>query len=94
MGLLYEDMSPQARAGKVVYVLLTSRDRRITVARVMEIAGYRSSEGVRQLMQKISSGGVPVYQPEPSVWALLDDDMDGDVLDGRRTDRGAVDDLK
>ncbi len=89
MSLIYEDMSPQGRSAKVVFVMLTSRDKRITVERVMEIAGYRSREGVRQLMEKISAGGVPIYQPEPSVWAILGDS----ILDGRRTDHGAINDL-
>lgn len=90
MNFIYEDMSPQGRSAKVVYVLMTSRDKRITVERVMEIAGYRSREGVRQLMEKISAGGVPIYQPEPSVWAVLDDG----ILSDYRTDIGAINDLK
>ena len=90
MNLIYEDMSPQGRSAKVVFVMLVSREKRITVERVMEIAGYRSREGVRQLMEKISAGGVPIYQPEPGVWAILDDD----VLNGRRTDHGAINDLR
>ena len=84
MSLIYEYMSPQGRSAKVVFVMLTSRDKRITVERVMEIAGYRSREGVRQLMEKISAGGVPIYQPEPSVWASVEDRSQ----DGRRTDHG------
>ena len=40
-------------------------------------------------MEKISAGGVPIYQPEPSVWAILDDS----ILGGRRTDHGAINDL-
>lgn len=91
--ILHEDMSPQGRSAKVVYVMLKSRDKRITVERVMEIAGYRSREGVRQLMEKISAGGVPIYQPEPSVWALLED-SDFEGFDGRRTDIGAIEDLQ
>lgn len=64
----------QARAAHVTYLLVIEQ-RSITTAEIMERTGLTTPEAVWHMMNNLSRGRVPVYNPAPGTWALLRDDI-------------------
>lgn len=75
--LLRPPSSPQGRAGRAVYLLLTNGPMRadeLTVA-----LGYSSRFGAYALLDNLSQGGVPLcYDEETGLWGILDYQGDGE----------------
>ncbi len=58
----------QAKAARATFLLMTRGPMR--TAELMEELGYQSTEGVRFLMNNISLGHVPIWNPDRGVWAV------------------------
>lgn len=63
-------LSPQSRAARVAYVIYFRG--RLTNEQIKDLTGIGSRSGIHRLMNNLSLGRVPVYQPEDGVWALLE----------------------
>ncbi|MBP8055186.1 MAG: hypothetical protein KA314_05060 [Chloroflexi bacterium] len=60
----------QARAAHITYRLVVER-RAFTTEEIMEETGIRSVQGVHALMNNLSCGRVPVYNPAPGKWSIV-----------------------
>lgn len=58
----------QAKAARATFLLMTRGQMR--TAELMEELGYQSTEGVRLLMNNVSLGHVPIWNPDRGVWAI------------------------
>lgn len=73
------DLPPQARAARITYLMVLRG--RLTAEEIREMTGIQSRRGALRLMDNISLGRVPVYQPEPGVWEILPSDRLLELLD-------------
>lgn len=67
--LPWSDLTPQSRAARATYLLMLHRE--MHTAALVEALGYEDRHGVFHLMNNLSLGGVPVYQPQVGYWAIL-----------------------
>lgn len=65
-----EELTPHAKAGKVAYALALGRE--LTNEQIKDLSGIRTLPGVYYLMDNLSVA-IPIYQPRPGVWRLLDE---------------------
>ena len=65
------DLTAHGKAAVITYLLV--RTREITNAQIREKAGIKTLPGVYYLMDNLSQAGIPIWQPRPGVWSLLDD---------------------
>jgi len=63
-----EKLTAQSRAAKATYLLMIRQSMR--TAELKEALGFSSYAGIYPLMDNLSAGGVPVYQPVIGHWAL------------------------
>lgn len=68
-GVRYPGLSPQARAARATYLLMLHGS--VSTARLVDELGYGDGHGVWHLMNNLSQGGVPVFQPQPGTWCIL-----------------------
>lgn len=62
------ELTPQAKAALATYLLMMYEE--MTTAEICRHTGITTRQGVLYLMDNLSSGGVPVYQPTPGRWAI------------------------
>lgn len=63
-------LSAQSRAARVTHLLL-ERDEMSSSEIRRELGYSRDARTVYDLLDRISLGGVPIYQPRKGYWAIL-----------------------
>ena len=66
---LIESWTPVSRAACVVRLLFDGSE--VPQPLLQERLGYGSANGLRFLMDQLSSASVPVYEPRNGYWAML-----------------------
>jgi hypothetical protein len=64
-----EELTAYGRAAAVTYLLAQGQE--LTNAQIQTHSGIKTLPGVYYLMDRLS-GAIPLYQPRPGVWRLLD----------------------
>lgn len=64
------DYTPQTKAALATFLLMNEME--ITTAQLKKATGITTAAGIRYLMGNVSAAGVPVYQPRPGVYRILD----------------------
>ncbi len=66
-----DGMSPQARAATAVVLL--SENERVSNHQLMDALQFEHRQSIVTLMDNLSFGGVPVFQPETGYWSIIKD---------------------
>lgn len=67
-----ECLTAQARAGKATYLLMMYGP--LTAKDLSDRLGYRHHHSIQLLLDNLSLGAVPVYEPQPGLWDILRDE--------------------
>jgi hypothetical protein len=62
-------LTPHGKAGKIAYAL--ARGGELTNQQIKDLSGIQTLPGVYYLMDNLSTA-IPIYQPRPGVWRILD----------------------